>query len=78
MNYSGYSVIVIAILAKPQDELLGLMWKQISQGTRIIYRTADLIKQAFYEKMKENILKEYHSFEKGKIGDKRTISSILL
>lgn len=78
INYSGYSVIVIAILAKSQDKLLGLMWKQVSQGTRIIYRTVDMMRQAFYEKTKENIFKKYHSFEKGNIGDKRTISSTLL
>lgn len=78
IDYSNYTVIVIAILAKPQDKLLEAMWKQISKGSRIIYRTADLIRQAFYEKTKANILKKYRPFEKGKIGDKHTISSILL
>lgn len=78
INYSDYTVIVIAILVKPQDKLLETMWKQISKRSRIVYRTPDLIRQAFYEKTKENVLKKYRSFEKGKIGDKRTISSILL
>lgn len=78
IDYSNYSVVVIAILAKPQDKIIKAIWEQISQGSRIIYRTSDLIRQAFYEKTKENILKEYLPFEKGKIGDKRTISSILL
>lgn len=78
IDYSNYSVVVIAILAKPQDKIIKAIWKQISQGSRIIYRTPDLIRQAFYEKTKKNILKEYLPFEKGKIGDKQTISSILL
>lgn len=78
IDYSDYTVIVIAILAKPQDKLLESIWKQISPGSRIIYRTANLIRQAFYEKTKANILKKYHPFEKGRIGDKRTISSVLL
>lgn len=78
IDYSEYTVIVIAILAKPQDKIIEVIWKQISQGSRIIYRTPDLIRQAFYEKTKVNILKKYRLFEKGKIGDKRTISSVLL
>ena len=54
------------------------MWYQITPGTRIIYRSAKMIRESFYENTEQNISQTFNEYKKGKIGSKRTISSILL
>lgn len=78
INYTRYTMIVFAILAKPLDKLLEIMWYQITPGTRIIYRSAETIREAFYENTEQNIPQIFNEYKKGKIENKRTISSILL
>src|SRR3990167_11264017 len=67
INYARYTMIVFAILAKPLDKLLEIMWYQITPGTRIIYRSAKMIREAFYENTEQNISQTFNEYKKGKI-----------
>lgn len=77
LDFSDYTTIVIALLAKPKDKILKNMWKQIYRGTRVVYRIPSVVRQAFYEETKGDILKVYRHYEKGRIGNSKTSSSIL-
>jgi precorrin-6B methylase 2 len=77
-DYSQYSVILVALLAKPKSELLKTIWKQAPSGTRIICRTSDLVRQAFYETTQENLFRSYTIVKKLFATGDQTISSILL
>ncbi len=78
INYSQYTVIIFAILAKPLDKLIETVWRQAAKGTRMVYRSAELIRQAFYKNGEQNIPRNFDAHTKGKIGSSQTISSVLL
>lgn len=78
IDYSQYSVILIALLAKPKDELLKSIWSQVSIGARVICRTSNLVRQAFYETTEESLIATYNPIGKVIARGDQTISSILL
>lgn len=76
-DFSKYSVILLAVLAKPKKDLMRIIWKSIVPGTRIIYRLPSTERTAYYEDTSA-VLNHYQEFEKKRIIGKRTSSLILL
>lgn len=77
INFSRYTVIILAVLTKPKDDLMKTMWKHILPGTRIVYRLPNVIRQAYYQDTSD-VLNTYHKFEKKRIKGKRTSTLVLL
>lgn len=78
IDYSSYSVILVALLAKPKDLILEAIWNKINIGIKIICRTSDLSKQAFYEKTSDALFNKYQPTKKVTAMGDQTISSVLL
>ncbi|MFH1432032.1 MAG: nicotianamine synthase family protein [archaeon] len=73
-----YSVIIIALLAKPKDKILQNIWNESIKGTKVICRTTDGIREAFYEKTTPNLFIKYTCTNKVFAKHDQTISSALL
>ncbi len=78
VNYSDYTVVLIALLAKPKDLLLKETWDSVKKGVRIICRTSNLVRQAFYETTNESLFNIYQPQGKVLAKADQTISSVLL
>lgn len=76
-NFSRYTVIVIAVLAKPKDKLMKIIWKHVLPGTRIVYRLPTVAKRAYYEDTSD-VINNYHKFEKKRIMNRGTSTLVLL
>ncbi len=77
IDFSPYSVIILAVLAKPKEHLMKIIWERIQPKTRIIYRLPSIARQAYYEDT-SNILNVYSEFEKKRIIGKGTSILVLL
>lgn len=75
---SQYSVILIALLAKPKDKLLKSIWNKCRKNTRIICRTSDSIRQAFYGTTASKLLDQYEVKKRITAKGNQTISSVLI
>ncbi|MEK6858004.1 MAG: hypothetical protein AABX39_05450, partial [Nanoarchaeota archaeon] len=78
LSENKYSVIVIALLAKPKDKILHKVWNESIKGTRIICRTSDGVREVFYERTNPGLLSEYLPVKKIFAKNDQTISSDLL
>ena len=78
LSENKYSVIVIALLAKPKDKILHKVWNESIKGTRIICRTSDGVREVFYERTNPGLLSEYLPLKKIFAKNDQTISSVLL
>lgn len=78
ISENKYSVIVIALLSKPKDKILNNIWNESIKGTRIICRTSDGVREAFYEQTDPILLIKYPSTNKVFAKHDQTISSVLL
>ena len=78
IDENKYSVIVIALLAKPKDKILYRAWNESIKGTKIICRTSDGVREAFYERTDPILLKKYPAANKVFAKHDQTISSVLL
>lgn len=78
MDTKKYTVIVIALLAKPKDKILNRIFKIARSGTKIISRTADGKRKGLYEETDKNLFKRYKVISKVKAVANQTISSVLL
>lgn len=77
LNFSKYSVILLAVMSKPKDILMKVIWKSILPGTRVVYRLPNTARQAFYEDT-TNVINMYRKFEKKRIRRKGSSTLILL
>jgi hypothetical protein len=75
---TNYSIVVIALLAKPKNEILKRLTERISSHARLICRTADPLRQAFYEAAEPECFKLFKTVSVHHAGGNQTISSILL
>lgn len=73
-----YSVIVIALLARPKAEILHKVWDKSIKGTRIICRTSGGVRKAFYEQTAPCLFIKYSYVNKVLAKQDQTISSVLL
>lgn len=73
-----YSIVIVALLAKPKDKILKRVWVKISPNARVICRTSDGVRQVFYEQTDPNILRLYNPVKKVYAKGNQTISSVLL
>lgn len=78
MGVNSFSVAIIALLAKPKSEILDNLLRQAMTGARIICRTSDGARQAFYEQTNPGIFSRYKIIDKIVAGENQTISSVLL
>ncbi len=78
IDCSQYSVILVALLAKPKDALLKSIWSKCKSNTRIICRTSDSIREAFYETTENSLFDKYSPKKKTNAKGDQTISSVLL
>lgn len=78
LKENNCSVVIIALLAKPKSDILDNIFKKTMTGTRIVCRTSDGARQAFYEPTEPNILRRYKIVDKIVAGADQTISSVLL
>lgn len=78
VDYSKYSIILVALLAKPKSIILKEIWGSIKNGVRVICRTSDLSRQAFYETTEEQLFALYNPVHKNVAKGDQTISSVLL
>lgn len=78
ISENKYSAFVIALLAKPKDKILDRVWNGSIKGARIICRTSDGVREAFYEQTDPILLKKYPSVNKIFAKHDQTISSVLL
>ena len=78
ISENKYSVIIIALLAKPKDKILQNIWNKTIKGARIICRTSDGIREVFYEQTNPILLTKYPSANKIFAKHDQTISSALL
>jgi len=78
IDYAQYSVILVALLAKPKDVLLKSIWSKCKSNTRIICRTSDSIREAFYETTESSLFDKYLPKKKIYARGDQTISSVLL
>lgn len=77
VNFLKYSAVLLAVMAKPKDNLMKIVWKQILPGTRIVYRLPNTARQAFYEDT-SNVIDIYHRFEIKRAKRKGSSTLILL
>jgi len=75
---SDYSVVVIALLAKPKNEIIKKLTEKISSQTRLICRTSVHLRQAFYEATDSECLAPFNIVRMHHAGGNQTISSVLL
>jgi hypothetical protein len=73
-DFSNYSVVILAVMAEPKSILLKTIWQSIKKGSRIIYRSPSIARQAYY-KDTNKVLDNYKKFERKRI--KRKNSSTL-
>ncbi|NOR84735.1 hypothetical protein GQ473_01315 [archaeon] len=78
ISENKYSVIIIALLAKPKDKILQNIWNETIKGTKVICRTSDGIREVFYEKTNPGLLRKYGFINKVFAKQNQTISSVLL
>jgi len=78
LSEKKYSVIIIALLAKPKDKILQNIWNETIKGTKVICRTSDGIREVFYEQTPKNMLIKYLCADKVFAKQDQTISSTLL
>lgn len=78
LTHDGHPIVVIAVLAKPKDKILQKVLGKISSRTRIICRTADGLRLAFYEAADPEYLKPFKIMGVNYADGSQTISSILL
>ncbi|KKP65667.1 MAG: hypothetical protein US74_C0034G0011 [Parcubacteria group bacterium GW2011_GWA2_38_13] len=77
LNFSKYSVILLAVMSKPKNNLMKVVWKSILPGTRIVYRLPNIVRQALYEDT-SNVINTYRKFEKKRVRRKGSSTLILL
>lgn len=75
--FSRYTVIIMAVLAKPKDNLMKIIWKHVLPGTRIVYRLPTVARRVYYEDTSD-VINMYHKFEKKRIIGKGTSTLVLL
>jgi hypothetical protein len=75
---SNYSVVVVALLAKPKNEILKRLTERISSHARLICRTADPLRQAFYEAAEPECFELLKIVRMHHARGNQTISSVLL
>ncbi len=78
LSENKYSVIIIALLAKPKDKILHNIWNESIKGTKVICRTSEGMRAAFYEPTAPNLLIKYPCTNKVFAKQDQTISSVLL
>lgn len=78
LDTKKYTVIIIALLAKPKNKILNRIFKIARSGTKIISRTADGKRKGFYEETDKKLYKCYKVIGKIRAVGNQTISSVLL
>jgi len=78
LSDDNYSVIIVALLARPKDQILKEISEKISSHTGIICRTSDNLRQAFYEPTNPDCLTLCKIMGKNYAKGEQTISSVLL
>lgn len=78
LSSKKYTVIVIALLAKPKDKILRKIFKIAHRNTRIVTRTADGKRVGFYEETDKDLFKPYKVIRKIRAVGDQTISTVLL
>jgi len=73
-----YSIVIIALLAKPKDRILKEIFSKVNVGTKIICRTSEGIRQFFYEATNERLFDKYSEEGKVKAKGDQIITSALL
>lgn len=76
-NFSHFTVVVLAVMAKPKDVLMRIIWEQVRPGTRIVYRLPSDARQAYYEDTSD-VLNHYQKFERRRIERKLSSTLVLL
>lgn len=78
-DVSGYDAILVALLAKPKRVILENILKTASDDVRVICRTSDGTRCAFYEPTASDAIpEEFNVVRKASAGIDDTISSVLL
>lgn len=75
---NSFSVAIIALLVKPKSEILDNLSRQAIADARIICRTSDGARQAFYEQANPEIFSRYKIIDKIIAGENQIVSSVLL
>lgn len=74
-----YSVIIVALLAKPKQKIMSNIWFHAPPDVKVICRTTDGTRQAFYEGVQEETLTGFRHFkiiDQHRAGKDDTISSL--
>ena len=75
---NNYSIVVIAVLAKPKNEIFKRVIEEISTCAKLICRTSDHLRQAFYEATEPECLGLCRVVKINHAKRNQTISSVLL
>lgn len=58
-----YNVIIVALLAQPKEKIMTNIWFHAPPDVKVICRTSEGIRQAFYNGVQERSLTDYRHFE---------------
>jgi precorrin-6B methylase 2 len=75
----GYDVVFVALLAQPKEKIFDCIWRHAPQNTRVICRTSDGVREAFYRGIASKRLTDFRHFRlmgQHKAADGDTISSL--
>lgn len=76
----GHNVVIVALLAQPKEKIMSNIWFHAPPNVKVICRTSEGIRQAFYKRAQERSLTDYRHFEivdQHKAEKDDTISSLL-
>lgn len=77
-TYGNYSLVLVAVLARPKRRILGSIWKGAVPGTRVVCRTTAGLRRLFYKETPLSLLRHYGPLSVCRAGAGQTISSVLL
>jgi len=78
LNNDRYSVVIIALLAKPKKEIIARISRKLPENIRVICRTSHGIRQAFYEPTDSRTLGSFQIIATKYARGNQTVSSLLL